>query len=106
MLVGFLNTQVSILSAVHISCTSKMDISDLNNDVITRLKTKLRHIYDKYSQIKVTYKYRNVINNLRRNKQLVILKKNKGRGVVLLDKSKYVKKCFSIINRNKFKKLH
>ena len=83
-----------------------MDISDLNNDVITRLKTKLRHIYDKYSQIKVTYKYRNVINNLRRNKQLVILKKNKGRGVVLLDKSKYVKKCFSIINRNKFKKLH
>ena len=106
MLVGFLNTQVSILSPVRISCTSKKDITHLNNDVITRLKTKLRHRCDKYSQIKVPYKYRNVINNLCRNKQLVIFKQNKGRGVVLLDKSKYVKKCFSIINKNKFKKLH
>ena len=81
------------------------DISHLNNDVITRLKTKLRHTCDKYSRIKVPYKYRNVINNLRRNKQLVILKQDKGRGVVLLDKTKYVEKCFSIINTNKFKKL-
>ena len=59
---------------------------------------------DKYSRIKVPYKYRNVINNLRRNKQLVILKQDKGRGVVLLDKTKHVEKCFSIINTNKFKK--
>ena len=81
------------------------DISHLNNDVITRLKTKLRHTCDKYSRIKVPYKYRNVINNLRRNKQLVILKQDKGRGVEL-DKTKYVEKCFSIINTNKFKKLY
>ena len=69
------------------------------------MKTKLRHTCDKYSRIKVPYKYRNVITNLRRNKQLVILKQDKGRGVVLLDKTKYVEKCFSIINTNKFKKL-
>ena len=81
------------------------DISHLNNDVIPRLKTKLRHTWDKYSQIKVPYKYRNVVNNLRRNKQLVILKQDKGRGVVLLNKTKYVEKFFSIINTNKFKKL-
>ena len=81
------------------------DISHLDNDVITRLKTKLRHTCDKYSRIKVPYKYRNAINNLRTNKQLVILKQDKGRGVVLLDKTKYVEKCFSIINTNKFKKL-
>ena len=80
------------------------DISHLNNDVITKLKTKLRHACDKYSPIKVAYKYRNVINNLRRNKQVVILKQDKGRQVVLLDKTKYVEKCFSIINTNKFKK--
>ena len=77
------------------------DISHLNNDVITRLKTKL----DKYGRIKVLYIYRNVINNLHRNKQLVILKEDKWRGVVLLDKTKYVEKGFSIINTNKFKKL-
>ena len=81
------------------------DISHLDNDVITRLKTKLRHTCDKYSRIKVPYKYRNAINNLRRNKQLVILKQDKGRGVVLLHKTKYVEKCLSIINANKFKKL-
>ena len=61
------------------------DISHLNSDVITRLKTKLRQTCDEYSRIKVPYKYRNVINNLHRNKQLVILKQDKGRGVVLLD---------------------
>ena len=33
------------------------------------------------------------------------MKQDKGRGVVLLDKTKYVEKCFSIINTNKFKKL-
>ena len=69
------------------------------------MKTKLRHTCDKYSRIKVPYKYRNVITNLRRNKQLVILKQDKGRGVVLLDKTKCVEKFFSIINTNKFKKL-
>ena len=77
----------------------------MNNDVSNRLKTKLGHTCDKYSRIKVPYKYCNVINNLRRNKQLVILKQDKGRGVFLLDKTKYVEKCFSIINTNKFKKL-
>ena len=40
------------------------DISHLTNDVITRLKTKHRHTCDKFCQIKVPYKYRNVINNL------------------------------------------
>ena len=80
------------------------DISHLNNDVITSLKSKLQHTCDKYSRIKVPYKYRNVINNLRRNKQLVILKQDKGRGVVLLDQTNHVEKYFSITNTNKFKK--
>ena len=80
------------------------DISHLNNDVITSLKSKLRHTCDKYSRIKVPYKYRNVINNLRRNKQLVILKQDKGRGVVLLDQTNHVEKYLSITNTNKFKK--
>ena len=81
------------------------DIFHLNNDVITRLKTKLRHTCDKYSRIKISYKYRNVIDNLRRNKQLVILKQDKEREVVLLDKTRYVEKYLSIITTNKLKKL-
>ena len=46
-----------------------------------------------------------VMNNLRRNKQLVILKQDKRRGVVLLGKTKYVEKCFPFTNTRKFKKL-
>ena len=34
-----------------------------------------------------------------------VLKQDKGKRVVLLDKTKYVEKCFSTINTNKFKKL-
>lgn len=64
-------------------------ISHLNKDAITRLKTKLQHTYDKNSWIKVPGKYQNV----------------KERGVVLLDKTKYVEKSFFIINTSKFKKL-
>ena len=41
-----------------------------------------------------------------RKKQLEILKQDNGRGVVLHDKTKYVEKCFSIVNTSKFKKLY
>ena len=68
------------------------DIAHLPVDNITRLKTKLRHTCEKYSQIKVPYQYRTVIDNLRRNKNLAILKQDKGRGVVILDKNKNIEK--------------
>ena len=62
------------------------------------LKTKLRHTCAKYSQVKVPYKYRTVIDNLRRNKDLAILKQDKGKGIVLLDRTVYIGKCLLIIN--------
>ena len=62
------------------------------------LKNNLRHTCEKYSQIKIPYKYRTVIDNLRRNKYLVILKQGKGKGVVLLDRAVYIDKCLSILN--------
>ena len=100
----YLVSVIGTNSSQNLKCSTK-GYFHLNNDVITRLKNKLRHTCDKYSRIKVPYKYHNVITNLRRNKQLVILKQDKGRGVVLLNKTKYVEKFFSIINTNKFKKL-
>ena len=75
------------------------DISHLNNDVITRLKTKFQHTCDKYSRIKVSYKYRNaIISNLRRNKQLIILKQER--------KSEYtVQSTKDLVNFNKPNKM-
>ena len=81
------------------------DISHIPVDDITRLKTKLCHTCEKYSQIKVPYQYRTVINNLHRNKNLAILKQDKGRGIVILDKNKYIEKFISIVTTDKFKKI-
>ena len=61
------------------------DLPNLPEHDIMALKTKLCHTCEKYSQIKVPYKYRTVTDNLRRNKDLVILKQDKGKAVVLLD---------------------
>lgn len=68
-------------------------------------KTKLQHTCDKYSRIKVSYQYRTAINNLCNNKQLAILKQDKGGGIFLLGKTRYVERFLSIISTNKFKKL-
>ena len=37
---------------------------------------------------------------------IVILKQDKGRGIVILDKKSYDEKCSKLINNNKFKKLN
>ena len=62
------------------------DIPASHDNIITKIKTKLRHTCDKYSRISVPYKYHIIMKNLRNNKELIILKQDKGRGAVLLDR--------------------
>ena len=69
------------------------------------LKTKLRSTCKKYSKINVPYKYKKVIDNLSKNKNIVILKQDKGRGVVILDTIKYTEKCMALLNTERFKRL-
>ena len=69
------------------------------------LKTKLLHTCEKYSHVRVPCKYRTVIDNLRRNKDLVILKQDKGKNVVLLNRTVYIEKCLSIRNTQQFQQL-
>ena len=63
------------------------DISHLSEDDVIELKTKLCHICEKYSDIKVPYKYQRTIDTLRGNNSIIVLKQDKGRGVVILDKN-------------------
>ena len=42
------------------------------------------------------------MKRLSKNKDIVILKQDKGRGVVILNRSKYIEKCLSIVNSNEF----
>ena len=62
------------------------DIPASHDNIITKIKTKLRHTCDKYSRIRVPYKYHIIMKNLRNNTELIILKQDKGRGVILLDR--------------------
>ena len=52
------------------------DLPNLPEHDMMALKTQLRHTCEKYSQIKVPYKYRTVIDNFHQNKDLVILKQD------------------------------
>ena len=73
-------------------------LTHIPDNELTSLKTKLSSTCEKYSQINVPYKYKKVIDNLSKNKNIVILKQDKGRGVVILDTTKYTEKCMALLN--------
>ena len=54
----------------------------LPQDDIVRVKTKMRCTCEKYSCVSVPYKYRKVVNDLSKNKNIVIMKQDKGREVI------------------------
>ena len=70
------------------------------------LKTKLRNTSEKYSKIHVPYKYKKATDQLSRKKDLTVLKQDKGRGVVLMDRTKYTYKYLELLQTNKFMKLN
>ena len=77
----------------------------MSEDDVIKLKMKLRHTCEKYSDIKVPYKYHRTIDTLRQNNSIVVLKQDKGIRVVILGKNIYVEKCLSILDTNQFMKL-
>ena len=78
------------------------NLSNIPADDLTRIKTKLLSTCEQYSNVKVPYKYRKTVNNLKNNPNIVLLKQDKGRGVVVLDKTKYTEKCLSLLNSPQF----
>ena len=69
------------------------------------LKSKIRRTSENYSRIKVPYKYQKIIDNISRNKDIILIKQDKGRGVVILDKKDYIEKCINILDSKQFEKL-
>ena len=64
------------------------NIRYLPQDDINRIKTKMRSTCEKYSRINVPCKYRKIVNDLSRNKDIVTMKQDKGRGVVVMNRGK------------------
>ena len=56
---------------------------------LAHIKNKLRNSCEKDYNVKVSKHQSNVTNNLMKRNDTVIMKQDKGRGVVIMDKSKY-----------------
>ena len=62
------------------------------------LKSKIRRTCENCSQINVPYKYQKIIDKISRNKDTILIKQDKGRGVVILDKKHYIEKCINLLD--------
>ena len=71
------------------------NLTHIQDNELTLLKTKLRSTCKKYSKINVPCKYKKVTDNLSKIKNIAILKQVKGRGGVILVTTKYTEKCMA-----------
>ena len=55
---------------------------------------------------KSSYKYRKIINELRKREDIAVLKADKGRSVVIVNKDKYHEKCLELLDTEQFQKLN
>ena len=73
---------------------------------LSHLKAKLRNACDKYSQSYIPFKYKKIIEELSNYRNICIMRQDKGRGVVTIDKSKYTAKSLELLQTSKFSKLN
>ena len=66
-----------------------------------KIKTKLRSTCEKYSNIKVPHTKTKIISDLSK-RDIILLKEDKGRGVVVMDRSEYTEKCLEILSTKQF----
>ena len=55
------------------------DISHIPENELSRIKTKLRNTCAKYCNVKVPYKYRDIVSKLSKREDIVILKQDRKR---------------------------
>ena len=59
--------------------------TNLPETEISHLKTKLKSACEKYNTIKIPYKERELINRLSKNPRIIVLRQDRGRGIVIMD---------------------
>ena len=77
-------------------------INDIPDNNISHLKTKLRNIWDRYNRIRLPYKFQKIVEKLARNNSIMVLKQDKGRGVVVIDRKTYTEKSLNLFNTDSF----
>ena len=71
----------------------------------TFLKSKFLETYRKYSKVKLSNNDKNVLDGLYNNKNISILRQDKGRGVVIMNKSDYINKSTAFLQGGEFEAL-
>ena len=51
------------------------------------------------------YQYQKIVKDLENNKDIRILRQHKGKGIMIVESSKYIEKCLSIRDNEKFIKI-
>ena len=80
------------------------NISPMTDEDKQRIKAKISQTFDNYSKIKVPFKQRQIIQRLKDRTDIVIMKQDKGRGVVIINRDRYVDKCLQFLSSPQFKK--
>ena len=62
-----------------------------------KLKSKIRWTCENYYRIKISYQYKEIIKTFSNKKDIIILRQDKGRGVVVLNRTSYIEKCSNIL---------
>ena len=81
------------------------NLSRILDTRLKELKSKLRIVCHNYNNIKVPHEYQKIVKNLANNKDISILRQDKGIGLVIMDSSKYIEKCLNILDCEKFVKI-
>ena len=81
------------------------DTKDPEKESQDDLEYKIRRVCENYSNIKIPHEQKKSINNLSNIKSIIVIKQEKGRSILMLDRKDYVEECLSIIQSKQFKKL-
>ena len=83
----------------------KNTVPNNSNEKMLQLKTTLLSTFENCNSIKVPFKPRLVIRWLAENINTMLLRQDKGKGVVIIDKGKHTEKYLNLLNSNQFNKL-
>ena len=82
------------------------NISHIPEGQVSAIKTIQRKICEGYCRIHVPYKHKKVTERLSRKNDIIIMKQEKGSGVVIMNKPKCHEKCLELLNTEQFTKLN
>ena len=80
-----------------------LDISTIYEESVVRIKTQIRSKCEKYCNVKISFCCRQAIKRLSNNKDIVVLKQDKKGSVVIMNRSKYIKKFMTPLSYAKLK---